>query len=85
MELTPTTPALPKNIHMSYEYELIVCQSDKEAIENFKKVRSKHFLSISGRGGGQSDSLYKTGWLLEGQLFDLFRSSFLIWTGSLNT
>jgi hypothetical protein len=37
LELTPTTPALPKNIHMSYEYELIVCQSDKEAIEILKK------------------------------------------------
>jgi hypothetical protein len=38
MDLTPTTPALPKNIHMSYEYELIVCQSDKEAIELIKKL-----------------------------------------------
>jgi hypothetical protein len=43
MELTPTTPALPKNIHMSYEYELIVCQSDKEAIELFKKFRGYDF------------------------------------------
>jgi hypothetical protein len=44
MELTPTTPALPKNIHMSYEYELIVCQSDKEAIDFLiKKLALRHF------------------------------------------
>jgi hypothetical protein len=73
MELGPTTPALPKNIHMSYEYELIVCQSDLEAIELIKKLVLTTFLRYLGSRGGQSDSLYKTGWLLEGQLFDFFR------------
>jgi hypothetical protein len=29
-------------------------------------------LRVSRSRGGQSDSLYKTGWLLEGQLFDFF-------------
>ena len=52
MTLSQTTPALPKNIHMSYEYELIVCQSVKEAIGHIKEVQSKHFLRYLGRGVG---------------------------------
>ena len=71
MELTRTTPALPKNIHMSYEYELIVCQSDKEAIETYQKVSLKHFFCyLPGKIGSRAPSIRLAGcWV--GQLFGL--------------
>jgi hypothetical protein len=71
MELGPTTPALPKNIHMSYEYELIVCQSDLEAIENLLKSSGVHFLSISRGVGSRTPSTRLAGcW--EVNFFDFF-------------
>jgi hypothetical protein len=67
---------------MSYEYELIVCQSDKEAIELFKSL-GNDFLSISSRGVGSRTPSTRLAGCWRGQLFSSFSISYE-WTGSLN-